>query len=80
MEIVTFDQIIQNVVLELENDVEDVVGAPIEIPKLKKARKAGSGRKQLYTSKCVSFVASVPSEAINELKDFTINLKAKYKK
>lgn len=75
MELVTFDQIIQNVVLELENDVEDVVGAP-----LKKARKVGSGRKQLYTSKCVSFVASVPSEAINELKDFTINLKAKYKK
>ena len=75
MEIVTFDQIIQNVVLELKNDVEDVVGATP-----KKARKAGSGRKQLYTSKCVSFVASVPSEAINELKDFTINLKAKYKK
>lgn len=72
MEIVTFDQIIQNVVLELENDV---VSAPP-----KKARKAGSGRKQLYTSKCVSFVASVPSEAIDELKDFTINLKAKYKK
>ena len=74
MEIVTFDQIIQNVVLELENDVEDVSTPP------KKARKAGSGRKQLYTSKCVSFVASVPSEAIDELKDFTINLKAKYKK
>mgnify|MGYP003651778573 CR=1 FL=1 len=75
MEIVTFDQIIQNVVLELENDV---VSAPPK--KAKKARKAGSGRKQLYTSKCVSFVASVPSEAIDELKDFTINLKAKYKK
>ena len=75
MELVTFDQIIQNVVLELENDVEDVVGATP-----KKVRKAGSGRKQLYTSKCVSFVASVPSEAIDELKDFTINLKAKYKK
>lgn len=28
MEIVTFDQIIQNVVLELENDVDDVVSAP----------------------------------------------------
>jgi hypothetical protein len=79
MEIVTFDQIIQNVVLELENDVDNN-SAPIEIPKPKKARKAGSGRKQLYTSKCVSFVASVPSEAIDELKDFTINLKAKYKK
>jgi len=75
MELVTFDQIIQNVVLELENDV--VSTPPI---KVKKARKVGSGRKQLYTSKCVSFVASVPSEAINELKDFTINLKAKYKK
>jgi hypothetical protein len=75
MELVTFDQIIQNVVLELENDV---VSAPPK--KARKARKVGSGRKQLYTSKCVSFVASVPLEAIDELKDFTINLKAKYKK
>ena len=75
MELVTFDKIIENIELELENDV--VSTPPI---KVRKARKVGSGRKQLYTSKCVPFVASVPLEAIDELKDFTINLKAKYKK
>lgn len=46
----------------------------------KRKRKPGAGRKQLYTSKCVTYATSMPSEALDELKVFVTALKAKYKK
>lgn len=49
-------------------------------PVVAKKRKAGGGRKQMYTSKCVPFATSIPQEAIPALKEFTKSLKAQYKK
>lgn len=46
----------------------------------KKTRKPGGGRKQIYTSKCVPYNTSIPSEALEELNIFIKALKAKYKK
>lgn len=46
----------------------------------KKPRKPGGGRKQIYTSKCVPYNTSIPSEALEELNIFIKALKAKYKK
>ena len=49
-------------------------------PVVAKKRKAGGGRKQMYTSKCVPFATSIPQEALPLLKEFTKSLKAQYKK
>lgn len=46
----------------------------------KKPRKPGGGRKQIYTSRCVPYNTSIPSEALEELNIFIKALKAKYKK
>lgn len=45
-----------------------------------KKRKAGAGRKQVYTSKCVPFTSSIPAEAIEEVKLFITAVRNKYKK
>ena len=45
-----------------------------------KKRKAGSGRKQIYTSKAVTFTTSIPGESLEEVKLFITAVKNKYKK
>ena len=55
------------------------VATPVLVKTVKK-RKAGAGRKQVYTSKCVPFTSSIPAEAIEEVKLFITAVRNKYKK
>lgn len=70
MELVTFQQQDQTTQMTAESTVVTT----------KKPRKSGAGRKQMYTSKCITYSAAIPLEAIDEVKDFVKNLKIKYKK
>jgi hypothetical protein len=69
MELVTF-----------ENQSEQSTQENTTLVITKKKRKPGAGRKSIYTSKSVSFSASIPTDAIGELKEFVNNLKNKYRK
>ena len=70
MELVTFQ----------EQDQQTLITAASTVVTAKKPRKPGGGRKQIYTSKCVPYNTSMPSEALEELNIFVKALKAKYKK
>lgn len=70
MELVTFQ----------EQDQTTHMTAASTVVTTKKPRKSGAGRKQMYTSKCITYSAAIPLEAIDEVKDFVKNLKIKYKK
>lgn len=70
MELVTFQ----------EQDQTTQMTAAATVVTTKKPRKSGAGRKQMYTSKCITYSAAIPLEAIDEVKDFVKNLKIKYKK
>jgi len=63
----------------LANFIDSVV-AEESSPKIKKKRKAGGGRKPIYTSKSKTFTTSIPENAIPELKSFLTTLKNKHKK
>jgi len=70
MELVTFQ----------EQEQTTQMTAASTVVTAKKIRKPGGGRKQIYTSKCVPYNTSIPSEALEELNIFIKALKAKYKK
>ena len=62
-----------------EDEQPQEVATPVLVKAVKK-RKAGAGRKQVYTSKCVPFTSSIPAEAIEEVKLFITAVRHKYRK